>query len=240
MARTYKALALLLTYPTADLQALAPAALDAIETDGLLSPPLMRALDRLVSEIALGDLYDLQERYTDLFDRTRSLSLNLYEHVHGESRDRGEAMVALLELYRTRGLDLAANELPDFLPVFLEFLSTLPDDEAASLLGEATHVLEAMGERLKKRSSAYRAVFGALAWMAATPADQAALAALLSEPDVDPDDLEALDKAWEETVVTFGPSDVGCPKASALVDSMKSGPPMPSRRRPAPAIQGAV
>src|SRR5205823_11381964 len=122
-------------------------------------------------ELAADDLFDLQERYVWLFDRTRSLSLNLYEHVHGETRDRGPAMVALLELYRSQGLDLSANELPDFLPVFLEFLSTLPTARAASLLGEASHVLSALGERLHKRASPYRAVFGALSALAADPAD---------------------------------------------------------------------
>jgi nitrate reductase delta subunit len=235
MARTYKALALLLTYPTPDLQALAPQALDLIEAEAMLSRPLVQALRKLVGEIVKGDIYDLQERYTELFDRTRSLSLNLYEHVHGESRDRGEAMVALLELYRTHGLDLAANELPDFLPVFLEFLSTLPAPQAASLLGEATHVLEAMGERLKSRGSAYRAIFGALARLAATQADPNALAALLAEPDENPDDLEAIDKAWAETAVTFGPSDVGCSKADALVDAMMAEPGRRPRRAAATA-----
>lgn len=230
MARTYKALALLLTYPSPDLQALAPQALALIETEGMLPRPLVGALRKLVAEIAGDDIYDLQERYTELFDRTRSLSLNLYEHVHGESRDRGEAMVALLELYRAQGLDLSANELPDFLPVFLEFLSTLPEAQAASLLGEATHVLEAMGERLKSRGSAYRAIFGALARLAAAQADPNALAALLAEPDEDPNDLEAIDKAWAETAVTFGPSDVGCPKASALVDAMMAEPGRRPRR----------
>lgn len=237
MVRTYKALALLLTYPDAALQETAPYALGEILRENLLSAALNKALGRLVSEITNEDLYDLQERYTELFDRTRSLSLNLYEHVHGESRDRGEAMVTLLELYRAKGLDLSANELPDFLPVFLEFLSTLPDGEAASLLGEAAHVLDAMGERLKKRDSAYRAVFGALSHLASASADPAVLAAMLSEPDEDPNDLQAIDKAWEETAVTFGPSEVGCPKAEALVEAMQAEP----GRRPVRArnAQGA-
>ena len=230
MAKTYRALALLLTYPTTDLQRLAPEALALIEAETLVSKTLRKALGRLVSEITGGDIYDLQEAYTELFDRTRSLSLNLYEHVHGESRDRGEAMVALAELYRANDLHLSANELPDFLPVFLEFLSTLPEAHAASLLGEATHVLDAMGERLKTRGSAYRAICGALARLASQAADPGALAALLSEPDENPNDLDAIDKAWAETAVTFGPSDVGCPKASALVDAMMAEPGCQPRR----------
>ncbi|MDO8409527.1 MAG: nitrate reductase molybdenum cofactor assembly chaperone [Phenylobacterium sp.] len=235
MARTYQALAHLLTYPTPELQRLAPQVLALIEAEGMVPKAVLKALGRLVEQIASGDIYDLQEGYTELFDRTRSLSLNLYEHVHGESRDRGEAMVALAELYRAHDLHLSANELPDFLPVFLEFLSTLPDAQAASLLGEATHVLDAMGERLKSRGSAYRAIFGALGKLASQAADPGALAALLSEPDEDPNDLEAIDKAWAETAVTFGPSDVGCPKATALVDAMMAEPGRQPRRAAANA-----
>ena len=235
MARTYQALAHLLTYPTPDLQRLAPQALAFIEAEALVPKTIRKALARLVDQIVGGDIYELQEGYTELFDRTRSLSLNLSEHVHGESRDRGEAMVALAELYRAHDLHLSANELPDFLPVFLEFLSTLPNAQAASLLGEATHVLDAMGERLKSRGSAYRAIFGALGKLASQPADPGALAALLSEPDEDPNDLEAIDKAWAETAVTFGPSDVGCPKATALVDAMMAEPGRQPRRTAANA-----
>jgi nitrate reductase delta subunit len=233
MALTYRALALLLTYPSVELKALAPAALAAIHDEGLVPEPLVRSLGRLVDHIMATDLYDLQEGYVQLFDRTRSLSLNLYEHVHGESRDRGPAMVALLELYRSKGLELSASELPDHLPVFLEFLSTLPEDEASSLLGDAAHVLEAMSERLKSRDSRFRAVFGALAALAGEAADQAVLAALLLEPDDDPDDLEALDKAWAETAVTFGPAEVGCPKAESMLAAMDTDPAPPRRRAPA-------
>lgn len=237
MALTYRALAQLLTYPTAELQAVAPQAVAVIREEGLVPEPIVRALSKLAQGMASGDLYDLQETYVQLFDRTRSLSLNLYEHVHGESRDRGPAMVGLLELYRSKGLELQANELPDFLPVFLEFLSTLPEDEAASLLGEAAHVLEALAERLKTRDSGYRAVFGALAALPGQTADRGALAALLQEPDHDPDDLAALDKAWEETAVTFGPSDDGCPKAEALLRTMNADP-APLRARAAAAVAG--
>lgn len=230
MALTYRALALLLRYPNAEVQSLAPEALGAIDAEALVPSSIRRALARLVTELASDDLFDLQERYVWLFDRTRSLSLNLYEHIHGETRDRGPAMVALLELYRSKGLELSANELPDHLPVFLEFLSTLPNAEAASLLGEAAHVLSALGERLHKRGSVYRAVFGALAALSATGADRAALAALLAEPDDDPGDLAAMDRLWAETAVTFGPGDDGCPKAEALVGAMNAMP-APTRRR---------
>ena len=145
MARSYKALAVLLSYPSDEVRALAPAALAALEDERLVPPAILRALRKRAGELGSHDLIDLPERYVWVCDRTRSLSLNLYEHIHGESRDRGAAMVALKALYSQKGLNLSGDELPDYLPVFLEFLSTLPDAEAASLLGEAAHVLGALG-----------------------------------------------------------------------------------------------
>ncbi|HTM82861.1 MULTISPECIES: nitrate reductase molybdenum cofactor assembly chaperone [Asticcacaulis] len=235
MAMTYKGLACLLSYPTEDVKKTVAVVSQVLHQEGLVSTRICKAVDALIAEIEGDDLYDLQERYIGIFDRTRSLSLNLYEHVHGESRERGQAMVALLELYRSRGLELDANELPDFLPVFLEFLSTLTQAEAASFLVEAVHVLEAMAIRLKKRDSRYQAVFDSLVALAGVRAEAAVVAALLAEPEQDPDDLEALDKTWEETAVTFGPGEAGCPKAEALVEAMRATPPA-SRPAPRPAI----
>lgn len=221
MANTYRALAVLLSYPTSDTAALIPAAAAALEGERLVPARMLRKLMPLFDELSADDLYDAQSRYVDLFDRTRSLSLQLYEHVHGESRDRGQAMVELLKLYSSRGLELTAKELPDHLPVFLEFLSQQPADEAAVLLGEAAHVLEALRERLKKRQSAYAQVFDALLALADAERNGEAIRALMQEPDDDPNDLEALDKAWAEEQVTFGPDKAGCPKAEAMIAQMK-------------------
>ncbi|HEY9235081.1 MULTISPECIES: nitrate reductase molybdenum cofactor assembly chaperone [Phenylobacterium] len=217
MSLTFRALAALIAYPTEQTRELLPEVTQVLEQDLRIPAPIRGALKKLAGEIGAGDLFDAQEAYVWLFDRTRSLSLNLYEHVHGESRDRGQAMVDLLELYRTHGLELSANELPDHLPVFLEFLSTLSDEEEAlSLLGEAGHVLHVLGERLHRRSSSYRAVFGALAALAAAEADSAILAAMLAEPDDDPNDLVTMDRLWAENPVNFGPGDSGCPEVSGL------------------------
>src|SRR3989344_1915327 len=109
MSLSYRALALLLRYPTDETRAALDEAVAVLQKDAALPHPIKRALARLGEEVGAGDLYEAQERYVWLFDRTRSLSLNLYEHIHGESRDRGQAMVALLELYRSNGLDLSAN-----------------------------------------------------------------------------------------------------------------------------------
>lgn len=229
MALIYRALGLMLAYPDERQRALMPSILDAVNSEPRLPGPVSRALVRLAERLATTDTYLLQEDYVQLFDRTRTLCLNLYEHVHGESRDRGQAMAALVELYAQHGLELSARELPDHLPVFLDFLSVLPDEHAASLLGEASHVLEALAERLHKRSSPYRAVFGALVALSDAIPDSQAVQTLIQEPEDDPDDLSALDRAWEETAVTFGPSeDDGCPKAEAMLRAM-NGEPRPGR-----------
>jgi nitrate reductase delta subunit len=202
MARTYRALAALIAYPTEALQAATGEIAAVLAEEGLLPAPQRAAIDGLLAELAGRDIYDLQERYFALFDRSRTLSLHLFEHVHGESRDRGQAMADLIELYRGHGFEPTASELPDFLPLFLEFLSLLPGDEAQALLAEPAGILQALAERLVTRKSAYAAVFAALATLANAPA--------IDGPDTsaeDPDDLVALDAAWEEAAVHFGPGE---------------------------------
>jgi nitrate reductase delta subunit len=204
--RTLKVLSALLSYPTADLQGAVPELRAALDAEDRLPQKNRDRLDRILDEIATGDLYDLQERYVLLFDRTRSLSLHLFEHVHGESRDRGQAMVDLKALYERHGLLMGSSELPDHLPLFLEFLSQIPEAEARDLLEETSHVLEAIRLRLKKRKVPYSSVFSCAQALTHAKPQTEILAALMGEPDEDPNDLAALDAAWEEEEVTFGPA----------------------------------
>jgi nitrate reductase molybdenum cofactor assembly chaperone NarJ/NarW len=232
MRRTLKVLSALLSYPTAELQAAIPQMRAALDREGRL-PQLNRdRLERLLQEIATGDLYDLQERYVLLFDRTRSLSLHIFEHVHGESRDRGQAMVDLKALYERHGLLKSTSELPDHLPLFLEFLSAIPEAEAGELLEETAHVLEAIRLRLKKRKVPYSSVFSCAQALAHAKPQTEAVAALMGEPDEDPNDLAALDAAWEDEEVTFGPA------AAASSQCGKDGLVAKLRavRRPAPGM----
>ncbi len=229
MTRTFKVFSVLLSYPTADMQAAVPEFVGAIDREALLPASVRRQLDPLLNEIATSDLYDLQERYVLLFDRTRSLSLHLFEHVHGESRDRGQAMIDLKALYETGGLEIDAGELPDFVPLFLEFLSTRQRSEAYDLLGQPAHVLAAMAERLRKRKSAYEAVFRALVQLAATKPKADVVSVLLAEPDPDANDLTALDAAWEDEPVNFGPN-AGNSCKDTLIEKIRAG------RRPAPGV----
>jgi nitrate reductase molybdenum cofactor assembly chaperone NarJ/NarW len=209
MAKTFKALSVLLSYPTAELQEAIGELRAVIETEGLVPGGIRRQLDNLLTDIASSDLYDLQERYVLLFDRTRSLSLHLFEHVHGESRDRGQAMVDLKAMYENAGLVIAANELPDYVPLLLEFLSTQPLAEARELLGQTAHILAALAERLGRRESNYKAVLDALVAIAVEAPRREIVEELLKAPDTEPMDLVALDAAWEEEEVRFGPGTQG-------------------------------
>ncbi|AQS50026.1 nitrate reductase molybdenum cofactor assembly chaperone (plasmid) [Thioclava nitratireducens] len=221
--RTLKAFSVLLSYPTIELQRAAPEIGGVLASETRLNAAARRALRPLVEEIGERDIYALEETYVMLFDRSRSLSLNLFEHVHGESRDRGGAMVDLLETYRAAGFEPATTELPDHLPVLLEFLSTRPAQEASDMLADAAHILAAIGERLAKRESAYAAVFEALVQMSGATADKDAVAEILARPDPSPTDLEEIDKIWEETEVTFGPDpNAGCPQVRDMLAQMDS------------------
>jgi nitrate reductase delta subunit len=208
-AKTLKALSALLSYPGEALQLAAGEIGDIIRAENLVDAHGLLALEVLLDEIETSDLFELQERYVDLFDKTRRLSLHLFEHVHGESRDRGQAMVDLAALYEKGGLTPAVNELPDYLPLFLEYLSTRPIEEARDLLGNALHIVATLEERLTSRNSGYAAVFVALRSIAGNPAAASAVAA---PTEAAADDLAALDAAWEETAVVFGPGDAmeGC------------------------------
>jgi nitrate reductase delta subunit len=223
MAKTFKILAALLSYPTQEIKDAAGEFADVLESEALLSGRDRLNVGRLADQLASRDLYDLQERYVQLFDRSRTLSLHLFEHVHGESRDRGQAMVDLLTLYQQNGLEMVEGELPDFLPLFLEFLSTQTVAEARALLGEAAHVLDALTERLRKRKSIYGSVFRTLGHLA----DRSTIVegASVETPASEDESLEAMDKAWAEEQVQFGPDpDAGCPVADDMLGRMAVPP----------------
>ena len=232
MNRTLKALSALLTYPTAELQAATSEIGEVLAADGLIPARRRDQLQALLTEFAESALYDLQERYVLLFDRTRSLSLHLFEHVHGESRDRGQAMIDLKAQYEQAGLAMSAAELPDFLPLFLEYLATRPLREACATLSQPAHIFAALAERLRKRHSSYEAIFRALVALSTAKPKEAEVSALLDLPDPDATDLAALDRAWEDKPVEFGPgAGDGC-KDSLIARVRAALRPAPGMPRP--------
>ena len=233
MTHALKIISVLLTYPSADLQAAVPEIEAALATDTPLVAADRARLAALAADLGGLDLYDAQERYVSLFDRTRTLSLHLFEHVHGESRDRGQAMVDLAQMYDRQGFDIDPGEMPDFLPLFLEYLSTQSDAEVHELLGQTLHIIANLRTRLQKRGSIYANAMLALEAIAGNAPRQEALEQLLEEPDHDPDDLEALDAVWESEAVTFGG---GTGENSCGPDRLRMQ--LRAARRPAPQPGG--
>jgi nitrate reductase molybdenum cofactor assembly chaperone NarJ/NarW len=218
MTKTFRALSALLAYPTAELIGAAGEIETALAAESLVDAGVRRDLQPLIDSLTREELEELQARYVELFDTSRRFSLYLFEHVHGESRDRGQAMVDLAALYEKGGLILTENELPDYLPLFLEYLSTRPLDESRALLADTAHILGALEERLRGRNPAYAAVLAAIRSAAGSPRATVELV-----DAAEPDNLAALDAAWEETAVTFGPDNAagGC-SAERLMTRMRA------------------
>ena len=201
MKLTLRALAALLGYPSAELKSATSEIRRAIIRDDLLGATDRTRLEPLLRRFDGTDLLDLQSAYSELFDRSRSLSLHLFEHVHGDSRDRGQAMIDLGQQYVEGGFFLEGGELPDFVPVFLEYASCLPSAEASELLGQPAHVFAALAERLDKRGTDYAAIFHCLVSLTKVRIDAEARA--IVDENTPPEDAPDIDVEWEEAPVSF-------------------------------------
>jgi nitrate reductase delta subunit len=188
----FKAFSALLSYPSQDVRQALPEITEVIRKSPILAPREQQDLFELIDELGQLDLLTAEERYVDLFDRGRALSLHLFEHLHGESRDRGEAMVELKQIYERAGFELATRELPDYLPVVLEYLSCRDLDEAREMLADCAHILTTIGRSLVARRSRYAAVLQALIVIAGeNPIDVAKVPPVTERTD-------ALDRDWVE------------------------------------------
>lgn len=229
MRLTLRTLAALLSYPSDGLRTHVPDLRAALSEEATLPQGVRETLDPLLDRLERDELIDSQAAFTDLFDRSRALSLHLFEHVHGDNRERGQAMLDLAEQYMQQGLLLDTNELPDHVPVFLEFASCLPRREAQETLAQPAHVLAALEQRLRERGSDYAAVFAAILALAAAPPDHEALEAL--QKKAPSDDPARIDEEWEEKAVTFTDAhDMGGP--TGIIARMRAkGKAMTAARR---------
>lgn len=200
----FRAFSALLSYPSAEMREALPEIADVIKHTPLVSPRELQDLLELIAELGNGDLLAAEERYVDLFDRGRALSLHLFEHLHGESRDRGEAMVELKQLYARAGFELSSRELPDYLPVVLEYLSCRDIAEARAMLSDCAHILTTIGRSLIARRSRYAAVLQALLVIAGESPIDAAKVPPIKER------VEALERDWaEEPAFAAAPASAG-------------------------------
>ena len=187
MRLTLRVLAHLLRYPDAELRAHLGELADALQLEAAVPGHRLDELQALIRRLSSQDALQTESEYVELFDRGRSTALHLFEHVHGDSRDRGPAMIDLVQTYEKAGLYLGPEELPDHLGVVLEFASTQPPALAKAFLGEVAHILNAIFSALLKRESPYAAVVAAVLELAGQKAE-----AVPFKAD------EALDEAWAE------------------------------------------
>lgn len=213
--KTFKVLGLLLSYPKPEWLPHLDECEAVLAREKFLPKKQLSAVLDLVETLKSADLYELQEQYVATFDRGRSHCLHLFEHIHGESRDRGQAMVNLAAAYEEKGLFIDQAELPDYLPVFLEFLSLCPAEEAVGLLGEPIDIIATIAARLHERSSPYAALFDALVALSKARPDRERIKAVMAEGPEDTS-LEALDKDWEEAAAFAGqPTQSECDACTA-------------------------
>jgi nitrate reductase delta subunit len=212
--KTLKALSALLTYPSRDLIDALPELYAVIVEEGVVERRGRDELKGLMQWMQGQDLLDLEAEYVAVFDRGRATSLHLFEHVHGDSRDRGPAMVDLRNVYERSGFRLASGELPDFIPAVLEFLSSRPRAESNDMLGDCAHILRSIGETLRERGSGYSAVFAAVLSLAGEPGLGKGQR---SEPQ--PEE-KSLDEEWAEEPVIFGPA-AACGEAKPQVAAIQ-------------------
>jgi len=197
-ARTLRTLAALLAYPDEAMRGELAQMRAVLHEEHALGAARLAELDRLIASLQQQDALDVEAEFVSLFDSGRATSLHLFEHVHGDSRDRGPAMIDLAQTYEKAGLYLHDGQMPDHLPVVLEFVSTQPAREARAFLAEMAHILNAIHAGLVRRQSAYAGVLGALLEFAGEPVQAVALPA-----------EEDLDAAWEEPPVFDGCSTKG-------------------------------
>ena len=201
-AMTLRVLARLLSYPDATLRRHLPELRQALKEESALSAARLAELEDLMTWMTgnggSADALGVEEAYVDLFDRGRATSLHLFEHVHGDSRDRGPAMIDLAQTFEKAGLFLAPGEMPDYLPVVLEYTSTQPPKDARAFLNEMAHIFNAVFAALVQRDTRYASVLGALLELAGEKAKPVKVA-----PE------ESMDESWEEPVVFGGCSTKG-------------------------------
>ncbi len=205
--RSLRVLSRLLVYPNVENFSHLAELKQVLIDDGFLKPKTLKAVNRFIDELAGQDLMQAQENYVELFDRGRAHCLHLYEHVHGESRFRGQAMIDLSDRYAEKGLIIGVGELPDYLPVFLEFVSICEPEEGLETLSNAAPIIATIGEKLKRGKSGYASVFAAIVELSGAKLNPAEIqkAADAALPNIQT--LDELDEAWEEPEAFGGASD---------------------------------
>lgn len=199
-----RVISVLLDYPSEQVYGHLDDFSELVNQESQLSVQQKKYLITFIQHFQKDSLLDWQAYYEGLFDRGRALSLLLFEHVHGESRDRGQAMIDLQQNYKDAGLEIGVKELPDYIPLFIEFLSTQGETNARVWLQDVAHIIALLAARLEKRSSVYSNLFKTLLSWSRAGVDLDDVKSQIAKEERD-DTAKAIDKVWEEEMVTFGP-----------------------------------
>ena len=218
--KTFKVLGLLMSYPRPEWVSHLEECKQLLAQEKFLPGKQLKAVVAFIEMLETADLYSVQEEYVATFDRGRSHSLHLFEHIYGESRDRGQAMVNLSDAYKEKGLFIDQAELPDYIPLFLEFLSLCPVDEALELLGEPIDIMATIAARLQERDSSWTTLFDAVVALSKVKPNRGKIDEVLAQ-GLEDTSLEALDKEWEEAAAFAGqPDQSDCRTCVAPADGL--------------------
>lgn len=225
--KTLRSLGYLLEYPTPQWQQDLPDVKAALLAEAWLPPAALKAVTSFIDTCAQADILEMQERYVELFDRTPSLCLHLFEHIHGESRERGQALVDLSQVYQDAGLLIDVEEMPDYLPLFLEYTSVIEVEQARHDLAGIVNILAILSERLRNRESAYADVLDGIISAAKTQPDAEVVASAIKVASGKPLTQEQMDAAWREqhafendSLMQGQSTQDGCPQAEEMLARM--------------------
>ena len=200
-SKTYKIFSILLSYPTEELKKSVDDMTDILKYDGLLSHQDIKFINNLISFIKNNDLLYLQEYYVSIFDRKKDFSLYIFEHIHGDSRERGMAMVDLKDFYKKSDLSVLTNELPDYLPLFLEYMSLISENEAKSLIGEIVNIIAILSRKLNIINSDYSYLFAIIEKLSDVKCDNNLVDKIILKFDSSSQSDINVDDDWKEPKV---------------------------------------
>lgn len=195
--KTFKVLGLLLRYPNKTIIEACAECQKILAEEALLSSERINDMNKLIEYLQNSDLIELEEKYVSLFDFKRLLSLYLFEHSHGDSRDRGQALVDLIAHYEKHKLELQPGEMPDYLPVFLEHLSFFSLEDAMKALAAYVNTISIIEKRLQEHQSLYSAVFSAIRSLSSIEEDGQYVDKIMSGYSKKKDSNKDLDEQWE-------------------------------------------
>lgn len=197
--QTYKIFSTLLSYPNDELKNSINSTQEILKNEKILSDSSLKSMDEFIFYIKKNNLLFLQESYVSIFDRQKHFSLYLFEHIHGDSKERGMAMIDLNDLYKKSNFEiLKQNELPDFIPVFLEYLSLISKEQASLLLGEIINIITTLRIRLNVIKSPYYIIFSILESLSNIKPDEKIIKKISKDKTFLTTSSFEIDKNWKE------------------------------------------